>query len=424
MFDAIASLAVAQNMRDLYRLVRAGLCAHPCVCVCVWRGCCTRPSRLGDPPAAGATAHCGPWPTAAAAAPTPPCPPASHAACRAALQVLVDTPLAPYFSDNLTSEDLDEMNIEVGGRGGGDRGLLCVFVCVEKLHKAWASCAWEVCRRARPAAAAAAIYGQRTRPHACQHPHLQHLRLHWTRTCPLQHTTPLSTRPPGHAQHAVQGLPRRLCRLCARAGRHHRRRHGRAAVVRGGCGGGGRARAGRADPGRAERAQAGWWLVARDAAGKHTSVPGRTQAHAPPAALALSPAARTSPLHIPCAPTAPTAPCPRQADRRALNITLNSIGTELTRDDRRKLYANFGLLYPHGQARASWARGGGGGGGGRGVPGAPLGGAGPAPALPSCSVHRPSARRRAGQALMPPTCCIPADHHSLPAGGAGGGRGL
>ena len=38
-----------------------------------------------------------------------------------------------------------------------------------------------------------------------------------------------------------------------------------------------------------------------------------------------------------------------QADRRALNITLNSIGTELTRDDRRKLYSNFGLLYPHGQ---------------------------------------------------------------------------
>jgi hypothetical protein len=53
MFDVIASLAVAQNMRDLYRLV------------------------------------------------------------------LVDTPLAPYFSDNLTSEDLDEMNIEVGGWVGG-----------------------------------------------------------------------------------------------------------------------------------------------------------------------------------------------------------------------------------------------------------------------------------------------------------------
>eukprot|EP00195_Chlamydomonas_chlamydogama_P016264 CAMPEP_0202896914 /NCGR_PEP_ID=MMETSP1392-20130828/5816_1 /ASSEMBLY_ACC=CAM_ASM_000868 /TAXON_ID=225041 /ORGANISM="Chlamydomonas chlamydogama, Strain SAG 11-48b" /LENGTH=351 /DNA_ID=CAMNT_0049582431 /DNA_START=127 /DNA_END=1182 /DNA_ORIENTATION=- len=37
-----------------------------------------------------------------------------------------------------------------------------------------------------------------------------------------------------------------------------------------------------------------------------------------------------------------------ETDRRALNITLNSIGTELTRDDRKKLYSNFGLLYPHG----------------------------------------------------------------------------
>ena len=37
-----------------------------------------------------------------------------------------------------------------------------------------------------------------------------------------------------------------------------------------------------------------------------------------------------------------------QTDRRALNITLNSIGTELTREDRKKLYSNFGLLYPHG----------------------------------------------------------------------------
>lgn len=37
-----------------------------------------------------------------------------------------------------------------------------------------------------------------------------------------------------------------------------------------------------------------------------------------------------------------------QTDRRALNITLNSIGTDLTRDDRKKLYSNFGLLYPHG----------------------------------------------------------------------------
>lgn len=47
MFDSIATLAVAANMRELYRLV------------------------------------------------------------------LVDTPLAPYFSENLTHEDLDEMNIEV-----------------------------------------------------------------------------------------------------------------------------------------------------------------------------------------------------------------------------------------------------------------------------------------------------------------------
>ncbi|MQM08601.1 hypothetical protein Taro_041457 [Colocasia esculenta] len=37
-----------------------------------------------------------------------------------------------------------------------------------------------------------------------------------------------------------------------------------------------------------------------------------------------------------------------EADRRAINITINSIGTELTRDDRRRLYSNFGLLYPYG----------------------------------------------------------------------------
>jgi V-type H+-transporting ATPase subunit d len=47
MFDSIATLAVASNMRELYRLV------------------------------------------------------------------LVDTPLAPYFSENLTHEDMDEMNIEI-----------------------------------------------------------------------------------------------------------------------------------------------------------------------------------------------------------------------------------------------------------------------------------------------------------------------
>ncbi|KAL6136434.1 hypothetical protein ACLB2K_061729 [Fragaria x ananassa] len=37
-----------------------------------------------------------------------------------------------------------------------------------------------------------------------------------------------------------------------------------------------------------------------------------------------------------------------EADRRAVNITINSIGTELTRDDRKKLYSSFGLLYPYG----------------------------------------------------------------------------
>jgi hypothetical protein len=59
-----------------------------------------------------------------------------------------------------------------------------------------------------------------------------------------------------------------------------------------------------------------------------------TSDHSPPC-----PRPHLPPLHL---------PSPPQADRRALNITLNSIGTELTRDDRRKLYSNFGLLYPHG----------------------------------------------------------------------------
>lgn len=44
-----------------------------------------------------------------------------------------------------------------------------------------------------------------------------------------------------------------------------------------------------------------------------------------------------------------------EADRRALMITLNSIGTELTRDDRRRLYAGFGRLHPHGQAELAAA---------------------------------------------------------------------
>jgi V-type H+-transporting ATPase subunit d len=42
-------------------------------------------------------------------------------------------------------------------------------------------------------------------------------------------------------------------------------------------------------------------------------------------------------------------------DRRALNITLNSIGTELSRDDRKKLYSNYGLLNPHGHNELSVA---------------------------------------------------------------------
>jgi hypothetical protein len=35
--------------------------------------------------------------------------------------------------------------------------------------------------------------------------------------------------------------------------------------------------------------------------------------------------------------------------------SLCSIGTELTRDDRKKLYSNFGLLYPHGHNELSIA---------------------------------------------------------------------
>lgn len=38
-----------------------------------------------------------------------------------------------------------------------------------------------------------------------------------------------------------------------------------------------------------------------------------------------------------------------EADRRAINITINSIGTELTRDDRRKLFSSVGVLHPQGQ---------------------------------------------------------------------------
>jgi len=37
-----------------------------------------------------------------------------------------------------------------------------------------------------------------------------------------------------------------------------------------------------------------------------------------------------------------------EADRRAINITINSFGTDLAKDDRGKLYPNFGELFPEG----------------------------------------------------------------------------
>ena len=44
-----------------------------------------------------------------------------------------------------------------------------------------------------------------------------------------------------------------------------------------------------------------------------------------------------------------------EADRRAINITLNSFGTELSKDQRRKLYPDFGKLYPEGMLMLSRA---------------------------------------------------------------------
>ena len=40
-----------------------------------------------------------------------------------------------------------------------------------------------------------------------------------------------------------------------------------------------------------------------------------------------------------------------EADRRAFNITINSFGTELTRDVRAKLYPTCGKLFPEGVAK-------------------------------------------------------------------------
>jgi V-type H+-transporting ATPase subunit d len=44
-----------------------------------------------------------------------------------------------------------------------------------------------------------------------------------------------------------------------------------------------------------------------------------------------------------------------EADRRAINITLNSFGTELSKTDRKKLYPAFGRLYPEGSFMLSRA---------------------------------------------------------------------
>ncbi|KAI9874299.1 MAG: H(+)-transporting V0 sector ATPase subunit d [Pleopsidium flavum] len=44
-----------------------------------------------------------------------------------------------------------------------------------------------------------------------------------------------------------------------------------------------------------------------------------------------------------------------EADRRAINITLNSFGTELSKMDRRNLYPDFGKLYPEGTLMLSRA---------------------------------------------------------------------
>jgi len=44
-----------------------------------------------------------------------------------------------------------------------------------------------------------------------------------------------------------------------------------------------------------------------------------------------------------------------EADRRAINITINSFGTELTKEQRRKLYPEFGKLYPEGSLMLSRA---------------------------------------------------------------------
>lgn len=42
-----------------------------------------------------------------------------------------------------------------------------------------------------------------------------------------------------------------------------------------------------------------------------------------------------------------------EADRRAINITINSLDTELRKEEREELYCNFGALYPEGVTKLS-----------------------------------------------------------------------
>jgi len=44
-----------------------------------------------------------------------------------------------------------------------------------------------------------------------------------------------------------------------------------------------------------------------------------------------------------------------EADRRAINITINSFGTELSKDDRQKLFPTIGYLHPEGLAKLAKA---------------------------------------------------------------------
>lgn len=88
-----------------------------------------RPASLslhGIPPRSQPGLRACPWPSTPLRGPLP-------------VQVLVDTPLAPYFSENLTSEDLDEMNIEVGGRWVRAPPARC-----------WGAWAWRTVHRGRP----------------------------------------------------------------------------------------------------------------------------------------------------------------------------------------------------------------------------------------------------------------------------------